>query len=82
MCQDGEELPIANIIGQFNGSRRPHLADKLKLLLIDASRGQKYDHGVVTWHDDKVVTARGTRVLDMVCVSEHNNCVVTTSGDV
>jgi hypothetical protein len=33
----------------------------------------------VTWHDDKVVTARGARVLGMVGVSEHNNCLTAYS---
>ena len=77
VSQEGRLLPICDILEQFHGTTRPHLADKLKLLFIDACRGQKQDRGVVTWQDyETIVTTRGARVLDKVLLSEHNNCII------
>ena len=71
VTQEGNKITLKEILEQFQGIKHPELADKIKLIFIDACRGDRKDNGVVI--------TRGVSVCETIHLSENSNSLVAYS---
>ena len=71
--QDGKGLEVSEFTKKFEADQMPHLAGKVRLLFIDACKGDQKDYGVV------VPVARGGEVIPHFVVPRGANMLIVYS---
>ena len=71
VTQEGNKITLKEILEQFQGIKHPELADKIKLIFIDACRVDRKDNSVV-------ITCR-VSVCETIYLSENGNSFIAYS---